>query len=151
MSDAIEAARQAYLRSCGAYMTERECPECEFAIQHQLGPAIAAYRDSEIEALRGQVSELRTALHSVLRTNEQNIVAANRHFETEAKLADCQAVIRSREHDADCPARLCDECGHLSGYAQHRPSYSIYADEHPFQPGPCSESCGHDRTTGETA
>jgi hypothetical protein len=148
MSDAIEAARQAYLRSCGAYMTERECPECEFAIQHQLGPAIAAYRDSEIEALRGQVSELRTALHSVLRTNEQNIVAANRHFETEAKLADCQAVIRHKGHDKRCPANLCHFCGAAPEWKAHDDG----SVGHAFIPrGPCSDACGHDRTTGEKA
>lgn len=121
MSDAIEAARQAYLRSCGAYMTEGECPECEFAIQHQLGPAIAAYRDSEVETLR-------------------------------AKLADCQAVIRSRGHDADCPVtQCCKVCGTPKMWTAHRSIFDDYPAYHEFEPGPCSDTCGHDRTTGEKA
>ena len=114
MSDAIEAARQAYLRSCGAYMTEGECPECEFAIQHRLGPAIAAYRDSEIEALR-------------------------------AKLADCQAVIRKRGHAEDCPKMLCGRCGYGAyGHWERFPPHVMVESG-----DPCSDACGHDRTTGE--
>ena len=121
MSDAIEAARQAYLRSCGAYMTEGECPECEFAIQHRLGPAIAAYRDSGIETLR-------------------------------AKLADCQAVVRSRGHDADCPVtQCCKVCGTPKMWTAHRSIFDDYPEYHEFEPGPCSDTCGHDRTTGEKA
>ena len=121
MSDAIEAARQAYLRSCGAYMTEGECPECEFAIQHRLGPAIAAYRDSEIEALR-------------------------------AKLADCQAVIRKRGHAEDCPASssACAICG-LHELLHPCVTYFGDSQKHNFNRGPCSDACGHDRTTGEKA
>ena len=118
MSDAIEAARQAYLRSCGAYMTEGKCPECEFAIQHQLGPAIAAYRDSEIETLR-------------------------------AKLADCQAVVRSRGHAGTCSHFAeCVACGRPHHSFVHHHIAERMAD-HAFIPGPCSDACGHDRTTGE--
>jgi len=83
--------------------------------------AIAAYRDGENEALR-------------------------------AKLADCQAVIRSRGHDADCPAAssACAICGlHESLH----PCVTYFGDSqnHNFNRGPCSDACGHDRTTGETA
>ena len=61
-----------------------------------------------------------------------------------AKLADCQAVIRSRGHDADCWAERCVICGNPPSSFGPLPS-------HDFEPGPCSESCGHDRTTGEKA
>lgn len=82
---------------------------------------------------------LRSALEAILETNKQGIIAANRHFETESKLADCQAVMRHKGHDADCPAAPCYQC------QEGRPHTCNY------KPGPCSDACGHDRITGETA
>jgi len=82
---------------------------------------IAAYRDSEIEALR-------------------------------AKLADCQDVIKHKGHDEDCPAAssACAICGL---HELLHPSVTYFGDgqKHDFNRGPCSEACGHDRTTGEKA
>ena len=70
-----------------------------------------------------------------------------------AKLADCQAVIRDRGHEADCPANWCykplpfvDQCGYRQESHGDLPRV-----DHEFQPGPCSDACGHDRTTGEKA
>ena len=135
MSDAIEAMCQTYLRGCGAYMTEGECPECEFAIQHQLGPAIAAYRDSEIEALRGQVAQHEANANRALAECQALV----------AKLADCQAVIRHKGHDADCPKMLCGRCGYGAyGHWERFPPHVMVESS-----DPCSDACGHDRTTGE--
>ena len=128
MSDAIEAAAKvidplafAEQGSCPPRGWEHSTPKevarlLERRKSHALSVAkriIAAYRDSEIEALR-------------------------------AKLADCQAVIRHKGHDADCWAERCVICGNPPSSFGPLPS-------HNFQPGPCSESCGHDRTTGEKA
>ena len=67
-----------------------------------------------------------------------------------AKLADCQAGIRSRGHDADCPALKCGWCELPEhGQTAHNPKSHFYL--HDFVPGKCSDACGHDRTTGETA
>lgn len=174
MSDAIDAAAWAIFDEHCARLGLRNMPWHQQDDAHRdefmayARAAIAAYRDSEIEALRAKLAEFETALDSWMVVNWIGVYEKERGIsdtvalcleraldverdELKAKLADCQSVIRHKGHDEDCPARLCDECGHLSGYAQHRPSYSIYADEHPFQPGPCSDACGHDRTTGEKA
>ena len=82
---------------------------------------ITAYHNSEIEALR-------------------------------ANLADCQAVVRSRGHDADCPVtQCCKVCGTPKMWTAHRSIFDDYPEYHEFEPGPCSDTCGHDRTTGEKA
>ena len=69
-----------------------------------------------------------------------------------AKLADCQAVVRSRGHDADCPVtQCCKVCGTPKMWTAHRSIFDDYPEYHEFEPGPCSDTCGHDRTTGEKA
>lgn len=69
-----------------------------------------------------------------------------------AKLAECQAVIRSRGHDADCPVtQCCKVCGTPKMWTAHRSIFDDYPEYHEFEPGPCSDTCGHDRTTGEKA
>ena len=65
-----------------------------------------------------------------------------------AKLADCQAVIRHKGHDKRCPANLCHFCGAAPEWKAHDDG----SVGHAFIPrGPCSDACGHDRTTGEKA
>lgn len=65
-----------------------------------------------------------------------------------AKLADGQAVIRHKGHDKICPALFCQRCFIARTSYEH---WAFVGDAHDFEPGPCSESCGHDRTTGEKA
>ena len=77
----------------------------------------------------------------------KDVVAAYRDSEIEtlrAKLADCQGVIRSRGHDADCERNWCRHCD----VAMHAHTFPI---SHPLESRPCSDACGHDRTTGEKA
>lgn len=65
-----------------------------------------------------------------------------------AKLADCQVVIRSRGHAEHCPTNKCANCGW--GTTWHgRADISLPRDCVVFIPLPCSDACGHDRTTGE--
>lgn len=128
MSDAIEAAAKvidplafAEQGSCPPRGWEHSTPKevarlLERRKSHALSVAkriIAAYRDSEIEALR-------------------------------AKLADCQAVIQHKGHDADCERNWCRHCD----VAMHAHTFPI---SHPLESRPCSDACGHDRTTGEKA
>ena len=128
MSDAIEAAAKvidplafAEQGSCPPRGWEHSTPKevarlLERRKSHALSVAkriIAAYRDSEIEALR-------------------------------AKLADCQAVIRHKGHDADCWAERCVICGNPPSSTTNH--YFGQLPSHNFQPGPCS--CGHDRVVG---
>lgn len=80
--------------------------------------------DSESEALRAQLLEWQQAF-------------ANQAL----KLADCQAVIRHKGHDADCRAGWCHKCGMSAHFHGH------HGDRHDFDPGPCSDACGHDRAT----
>lgn len=61
-----------------------------------------------------------------------------------AKLADCQAVIQHKGHDADCERNWCRHCD----VAMHAHTFPI---SHPLESRPCSDACGHDRTTGEKA
>ena len=84
------------------------------------------------------------ALEALESTDEQRALRA--------KLADCQAVIRSRGHDADCPVtQCCKVCGTPKMWTAHRSIFDDYPEYHKFEPGPCSDACGHDRTTGEKA
>lgn len=79
----------------------------------------------------------------------KRIIAAYRDSEIEtlrAKLADCQGVIRSRGHVKGCPARFCAAC--TLSRAAH--DWEITPCKN-FQSYPCSDACGHDRTTGEKA
>lgn len=81
----------------------------------------------------------------------KRIIAAYRDSEIEtlrAKLADGQAVIRHKGHDKICPALFCQRCFIARTSYEH---WAFVGDAHDFEPGPCSESCGHDRTTGEKA
>lgn len=66
-----------------------------------------------------------------------------------AKLADCQTVIRHKGHDADCPAVICGRgtCRGHKDKPYHFPSVDPDDWCHFVPSGPCSESCGHDRTT----
>lgn len=77
------------------------------------------------------------------------VFSAERDSEIEAlraKLADCQAVIRHKGHDADCWAERCVICGNPpSSITNH---YFGSLPSHNFQPGPCSDACGHDRVVG---
>ena len=118
MSDAIETAIQALIRECGTVTPSGSVNQFLEAdsvedLRDGMIAAIAAYRDSEIEALR-------------------------------AKLADCQAVIRDRGHNADCERNWCRHCD----VAMHAHTFPI---SHPLESRPCSDACGHDRTTGEKA
>lgn len=66
-----------------------------------------------------------------------------------AKLADCQAVIRERGHVWACPALMCGKCGFRQHASWHEDN-GVPDDWCIFEPkGPCSDACGHDRTTGE--
>lgn len=62
-------------------------------------------------------------------------------------LADCQAVIKHKGHDKRCPANLCHFCGAAPEWKAHDDGSMGHAF---IQRGPCSDACGHDRTTGET-
>ena len=131
-------------------------------------------KDAEIEALRGQVAEIKGCVPAMveplhageplprfgIRWNgptEPLCVPMDDGYWTpwhyaEAKLADCQAVIRDRGHDADCPVtQCCKVCGMPKLWTAHRPMFDDYPEHHEFQAGPCSDACGHDRTTGEKA
>ena len=116
MSDAIEAAAKvidplafAEQGSCPPRGWEHSTPKevarlLERRKSHALSVAkriIAAYRDSEIEALRAQVATYEYAMEACRVT----IV------ELQSRLADCQSVIRDRGHDWHCPAVLCEKCG----------------------------------------
>ena len=69
-----------------------------------------------------------------------------------AKLADCQAVIRSRGHAADCPINVCITCGRqIRGGSGFDARLHYCRSQGLHKPGSCSDACGHDRTTGEKA
>ena len=80
------------------------------------------------------------------------VIAAYRDGENEAlraKLADCQAVIRSRGHDWHCPAVLCEKCGFHQNSSWHKESNDPN-DWCIFEPkDACSNACGHDRCAGD--
>ena len=129
---------------------------------------------SEIEALRAQVAALKGCVPELpeplyagnhlprfgIRWNgptEPLCVPMDDGYWTpwhyaEAKLADCQAVIRDRGHEADCPASssACAICG-LHELLHPCVTYFGDSQKHNFNRGPCSDACGHDRTTGEKA
>ena len=125
MTNPIDAANPAIWEAMKAYCAvEPRIPVSakQAADRYErMQAAIAAYRDSEIEALR-------------------------------AKLADCQAVIRHKGHDVDCPASssACAICG-LHELLHPCVTYFGDSQKHNFNRGPCSDACGHDRTTGEKA
>jgi hypothetical protein len=102
-------------------------------------------RDENL-ALRAQVAELTTAQKHWFDTAQSYgdalVIASD-------KLADCQAVIKKRGHDADCSVHWCSYPvrGHLCGYIAK--AHAELPIGHEFKPGPCSAECGHDRTTGE--
>ena len=130
MSDAIEIAIEAW----HSVYDGAEFANTDKAIR----AAIAAYRDSEIEALRGQVAQHEANANRALAECQALV----------AKLADCQAVIRHKGHDKRCPANLCHFCGAAPEWKAHDDG----SVGHAFIPrGPCSDACGHDRTTGEKA
>ena len=68
-----------------------------------------------------------------------------------AQVADCQAVIRHKGHDADCPGRRCSFDGFIGKCWVSRAFHDEHKLGHEYQSPPCSDACGHDRTTGETA
>lgn len=144
MSDAIEAAIAALCEYGWAGINYDGYRFPMGALREGVRAAIAAYRDSEIEALRAQVEVLQDGGDSLV----QGMISIGAgRFEqlrlAELKLADCQTVIRHKGHDADCPAYNCIYC--------HGRLCLILASAHEFQPGLCSDACGHDRTTREKA
>lgn len=169
MSDAIDAAAWAIFDEHCARLGLRNMPWHQQDDAHRdefmayARAAIAAYRDREIETLRAQVAELNEARNYAARlfkalapqcevldtvpgllTQIDNWCAG-----AKSDLADCQAVIRSRGHDVDCPAVNCAICGNPPSSTTNH--YFGSLPSHNFQPGPCSDACGHDRTTGEKA
>ena len=96
-----------------------------------------------------QLSHGRWIHHLCYMSDEE--LTAHQQAEIEAlraKLADCQAVIRRRGHDADCPVtQCCKVCGTPKMWTAHRSIFDDYPEYHEFEPGPCSDTCGHDRTT----
>ena len=117
MSDAIEAALSSALEKSGRIVPDGA--------------------DREIETLRAQVATYEDAMEACRST----IV------DLHSRLADCQAVIRSRGHEADCPTARCVHC------RQKWVACREYDGRipHAFRASPCSDACGHDRTTGEKA
>lgn len=96
-----------------------------------------------------QLSHGRWIHHLCYMSDEE--LTAHQQAEIEAlraKLADCQAVIRRRGHDADCPSSssACAICG-LHEFLHPCVTYFGDGQNHQFTRGPCSEACGHDRTT----
>ena len=83
------------------------------------------------------------ALEALESTDEQRALRA--------KLADCQAVIRSRGHAEGCPARHCSFVGFTGRCGESPAWHKVVKVGHEYQSPPCYESCGHDRTTGEKA
>ena len=89
-------------------------------------------------------TDVRNIIEALESTDEQRALRA--------KLADCQAVIRSRGHAEDCDVtQCCKACGMPKLWSPHLAVFDDYPEYHEFQPGPCAETCGHDRTTGEKA
>lgn len=127
---------------CGHSQLARSCLLCEM-------------RDENI-ALRAQVAAQKEVISNFAKANVSinNKWLAERQAResAETKLADCQAVIRRKGHDGDCPAfsSSCVICGLLELL---HPCVTYFGDgqKHEFHPGPCSDACGHDRSTGEKA
>lgn len=97
-------------------------------------------RDSlyaEIEVLRAQVDA-----HDTLMTRMANNCDAEVR-RAAAALADCQAVIRHKGHDADCPTYACERCG-------DGPHVGLPYSTHDYRAGPCSDACGYERCTKES-
>ena len=86
---------------------------------------------TEIEALRAQVAVLQEQKDKWVGWAKESSAQVDL---LKSKLADCQAVIWKRGHDADCPAYPNNLDGSPRGWI-----------------GECSDDCGHDRTTGEKA
>ena len=95
-----------------------------------------------------QLSHGRWIHHLCYMSDEE--LTAHQQAEIEAlraKLADCQAVIRSRGHSGTCSHFAeCVACGKPQHNFAHHHIAERMAD-HAFIPGPCSDTCGHDRTT----
>ena len=93
-----------------------------------------------------QLSHGRWIHHLCYMSDEE--LTAHQQAEIEAlraKLADCQAVIRHKGHDVDCPKMLCGRCGYGAyGHWERFPPHVMEESS-----DPCSDTCGHDRTTGE--
>lgn len=135
MSDAIEAAAKAIARRVGINEFDSLYEFHKEMYRGSARDAIAAYRDSEIEALRGQVAQHEANANRALAECQALV----------AKLADCQAVIRHKGHDKRCPANLCHFCGAAPEWKAHDDG----SVGHAFIPrGPCSDACGHDRVVG---
>ncbi len=171
MSDAIDAAAWAIFDEHCARLGLRNMPWHQQDDAHRdefmayARAAIAAYRDREIETLRAQVAELNEARNYAARlfkalapqcevldtvpgllTQIDNWCAG-----AKSDLTDCQAVIRSRGHSGTCSHFAeCVACGKPQHNFAHHHIAERMAD-HAFIPGPCSDACGHDRTTGEKA
>lgn len=119
-----------YRKSCGI-------PACNCGDQWNHG-GLARERLGEIDdATRAYYQNGETLLARI-----QRMVAEIEALR--AKLADCQAFIRSRGHDADCPARHKYMAGGISFDVNVPPNAREVSP-------PCSDACGHDRTTGEKA
>ena len=107
---------------------------------HALNKASIAFAKDDTESVRRLLCGY-DALSFLAQLRDDELTALR------AKLADCQAVIRGRGHDADCPAVECRQCSHRGEHHSYYEDAGIIS--HQFQPGPCSDACGHDRTTGE--
>ena len=127
MTDPVEAAITAY----------NKCLPLDYdpADDEAMRAAIDAYRDAEIEALRAQVEALENGSESTI--SGCVVIGAGRFDQlrqTEAKLTDCQSVLKSRGHAEDCP-RAQGQIGLIVG-------------DMVFNASPCSDACGYERTLG---
>jgi len=147
------------MNECNHGQLARSCRECELEAE------IEALR-AQVAALKGCVPELPEPLYAGnhlprfgIRWNgptEPLCVPMDDGYWTpwhyaKAKHADCQAVIRHKGHDADCPARACSFVGFTSRCSQSPAWHKVVKVGHEYQSPPCSDACGHDRTTGEKA
>ena len=102
-------------------------------------------RDSlyaEIAALRAQVAEAKES------ERRQFELDGLRVLELQAKLTDCQAVLKSRGHEWNCPAVMCVKCGSHQTASWHEEANDPN-DWCIFEPkDACSDACGYERCTG---
>ena len=101
------------------------------------------YADAALAEIVRERNDYRS---SFAKSRDDELSVAQEIDELRAKLAECQAVIRHKGHDADCWAERCVICGNPpSSITNH---YFGPLPSHNFQPGPCSDACGHDRVVG---
>lgn len=97
----------------------------------------------ELVTLRAQVADKDCAVAMLAAQTRAKLELLGKVMELEAQLAECQAVIRHKGHDADCPARRCSFVGFTGRCGQSPAWHKEVKVGHAYQSPPCS--CGYSR------